>query len=241
MNPPLSAFTVPISCTMMAGWILFTAIRVIVSQKPVVFSRRWGFVFMCLLLLPGAFGLLSLVLSSPAAFSEGLAFYFLLVVLLLGYVWTKSRGYGVLGVSRDYFREALAVSASDLGFTLEEAPERRDFRVRIKETGQEIKVVLKGRGGVAGFGPVDRSSRELVRRLARGMSKYFATVPGEMNYSKVILNIAISLLVFVSAVWMAMTSIRTSQQIQESIQQSLSDRATPAAPATSGTQHRATP
>lgn len=237
MNPPLSAFTVPIACTMMAGWILFTAIRVIVSQKPVVFSRRWGFVFMCLLLLPGAFGLLSLVLSSPAAFSAAFVAVYL---LLLGYFWTKSRGYVVLGVSRDYFREALAVSASDLGFTLEEAPERRGFRVRINETGQEIKVVLKGRGGVAGFGPINRSSRELVRHLARGMRKYFATVAGEMNYRMAILQIAFSLIIVAGAISMVMDGIRSSQRIRESIQRSLHDSTAPAAPATSETPTRTT-
>jgi hypothetical protein len=75
------------------------------------------------------------------------------------------RGYSVFGVREESFRRALLGAFSSLGLT----PEETLCCLRVRETGQEVKVMVQGVLGTAQLRPRGRESRVLVGEVAAGL------------------------------------------------------------------------
>jgi hypothetical protein len=163
---------------LMAAFFIFIAIKTLVGRRPLVFSSRWLFAFTCLAFLPIIASPISMGFSSPRGFSMIAWINPLMFTVLLAFFWIAMRGYVVVAISDAYFREALLASANSLGLSIEETMSR----LKIKETGQEMQVAIQGWVGTAQLKPAGKGSNEIVRKIAEGMSKYFQSTPGKMNF-----------------------------------------------------------
>jgi len=102
----------------------------------------------------------------------------LMFTVLLIFFWIQMKGYMAFAISDSYFREALLASAASLGYSIEETMSR----LKIKETGQEMQVAIQGWMGTAQLKSTGKESNDTVRQIANGMTKYFQSSPGKMNY-----------------------------------------------------------
>ena len=91
------------------------------------------------------------------------------------FILITTKGYTTYGVTEEYFREALLSTVASLGYTVEETMSC----LRIKETGQEIKVMIQGAVGSAQLRPKSKDSAALVKRIAQGMTAYFQNHTGK--------------------------------------------------------------
>lgn len=180
MNPSASIYLnllMPLLFLLMASFFIFIALKTLIARRPLVFSTRWLFAFICLGFLPS--------IVNPFVFSSsikeaGMMAWFMPVMfaVMLSFFWIQMRGYIAVAISDSYFREALLSAAGALGYTIEETMSR----LKIKETGQEMQVSIQGWIGTAQLKSVDRKSTGTVTGIANGMTQYFRKSTGKMNY-----------------------------------------------------------
>lgn len=163
---------------LMAVFFIFIALKALIGRRPLVLSSRWLFTFMCLAFLPALANSIIMGISSARGFSMITWISPLMFTILLAFFWIAMKGYIVFAISDAYFREALLASANSLGLSIEETMSR----LKIKETGQEMQVAIQGWIGTAQLKPAGKGSNEIVRKIAEGMSKYFQSTPGKMNF-----------------------------------------------------------
>lgn len=157
---------------LVVGFIISIALATILGKRPIILSARWMFGMMCPLSIP------IIIYSFSKGFDVKQNIHFILYVIFLVALWIKMRGYMILGVSDAYFRDAIQDAARTLGLTIEET----GSRLRIIETGEEIKVTISGFSGWAQLKPVKAESRNTVSRIVEGMKTYFETTKGKMSY-----------------------------------------------------------
>ena len=162
---------------LMAGFFIFIALKTLVQRRPMIFSSRWLFGFMVLAFLPMFLNSLIFGFSSRHAGSFEWINPAMFAVLLV-FFWFQMKGYVAFAISDTYFRDALLSSAATLGYSIEETMSC----LKIKETGEEMQVSIQGWMGTAQLKPTKGKSAEVVARIAGGMSRYFETTPGKMNY-----------------------------------------------------------
>ena len=178
---------------LIAVFLVFIALKTLLGRRPLVLSARWlvGLMFMACLpvfLTPWRYVVMNAWLV-PEIFG---------VFLGLGLMWIQMKGYTVYGVSDTYFREALLASAASLGYTMEETMSG----LKIKETGEVIKVFIPRWMGTADLKPAKRQSAKLVAQLAHGMNEYFKTHTGKMNYTTSYFYLATAAIMITLASWL---------------------------------------
>ena len=189
---------------LMAAFFIFIAIKTLVGRRPLVFSSRWLFAFMCLAFLPSIANSISMGFSSPRGFSMIAWINPLMFTVLLIFFWIQMKGYMAFAISDTYFREALLASANSLGFSIEETMSR----LKIKETGQEMQVAIQGWMGTAQLKSTGKESNDIVRKIAEGMSKYFQSTPGKMNYMTSYFYLIMGAFMIALSVWMFTLNIK---------------------------------
>ena len=194
----------PLIFILMAGFFIFIALKTLIGRRPLVFSSRWLFVFMCLAFLPSIANSISLGFSSTRGFSMIAWLNPLMFTVLLGFFWIQMKGYMAFAISDTYFREALLASASSLGFSIEETMSR----LKIKETGQEMQVAIQGWIGTAQLKSTSKESNDTVKQIANGMAKYFESTPGKMNFMTSYFYLIIGVFMVAMSVWMVTLKIR---------------------------------
>ena len=175
MNPKTYfIYVMPTLFVLMASFFVFIALKTLLERRPMVFSSRWLFGFMCLAFSPMIlnsfiFGISSHIITwiNPAIFT-----------FLLIFFWFQMKGYVAFAISDTYFRDALLSSAASLGYSIEETMSC----LKIKETGEEMQVSIQGWVGPAQLKPSVRKSAHVVAKIVGGMNQYFKTTPGKMNY-----------------------------------------------------------
>lgn len=173
---PYSSVVMPALLALMSAFFFFIALKPLLGRRPLVLRTRWLFGFMCLACLPG--------FPSPLfTMRSHLGMIAWLTPAMCGailcYTWIRMKGYMVFAVSDTYFREALLAAAASLGYTVEETMSG----LKIKETGEVIKVVIAGWIGTAQLKRAKRQPAKLVAQLAHGMNEYFKTNTGKMDYT----------------------------------------------------------
>jgi len=121
----------------------------------------------------------------------------LMFTVLLIFFWIQMKGYMAFAISDSYFREALLASAASLGYSIEETMSR----LKIKETGQEMQVAIQGWMGTAQLKSTGKESNDTVRQIANGMTKYFQSSPGKMNYLTSYFYLLIGSFMVAMSVW----------------------------------------
>lgn len=74
-------------------------------------------------------------------------------------------------------------------------------RLKINETGQEMRVAIQGWIGTAQLKSTGKESNEIVRNIAEGMRKYFQSTPGKMNFISSFLYLIIGAFMIAMSVW----------------------------------------
>ncbi|MDC0088374.1 hypothetical protein OAI07_02410, partial [Akkermansiaceae bacterium] len=164
----------PIIFILMATFFLFIALKTLIGRRPLIFSSRWIFAFMCLAFLPSIANSISMGFSSDRDFSLITWLNPVMFTVLLVFFSIQMKGYMAFAISDTYFREALLASSNALGFTIEETMSR----LTIKETGQEMQVAIQSWIGTAQLKSTDKESSETVKQIAEGIAKYFENTPG---------------------------------------------------------------
>ena len=188
----------PLIFILMAGFFIFIALKTLIGRRPLVFSSRWLFAFMCLAFLPGIVNSISMGFLSPRGFSMIAWINPLMFIVLLGFFWIQMKGYMAFAISDTYFREALLASASSLGFSIEETMSC----LKIKETGQEMQVAIQGWIGTAQLKARTKESNDTVKQVANGMTKYFESTPGKMNFMTSYFYLIMGLFMVAMSIWM---------------------------------------
>ena len=189
---------------LMAAFFIFIALKTLVGRRPLVFSSRWLFGFMCLAFLPSIANSIAMGFSSPRGSSMITWMNPLMFAVLLVFFWIQMKGYMAFAISDTYFREALLSAAGALGFSIEETMSR----LKIKETGQEMQVAIQGWIGTAQLKSTGKESDEVVRQIATGMTKYFQGTPGKMNYMTSYLYLIIGLFMIAMSIWIFTLKIK---------------------------------
>ena len=188
----------PLIFILMAGFFIFIALKTLIGRRPLVFSSRWLFAFMCLAFLPSIANSISMGFTSPRGFGMIAWMNPLMFTVLLVFFWIQMKGYMAFAISDTYFREALLASASSLGFSIEETMSR----LKIKETGQEMQVAIQGWIGTAQLKGTSKESNDTVKQIANGMTKHFESTPGKMNFMTSYFYLIIGLFMVAMSVWM---------------------------------------
>jgi len=158
----------PLLFGLMTIYLFAIGLRLLITRKPVVMSSRWTVSFIALAFSPQLLN--TFFLKWPAkglGMMEWISPLMFLTVMVMMII--SMRGYAVFGVTEEYFREAVLGTVTSLGFTVEETMSC----LRIKETGQEIKIMVQGAMGSAQITPKSKDSRALVQEIAKGMRTYF--------------------------------------------------------------------
>jgi hypothetical protein len=196
-------FAMPAIFILMAAFFILIALKTLLHRRPLVFSARWLFAFMCLAFLPTIGNSVSMGLSSKTigmiAWVNPLMFSVMLV-----FFWIQMKGYMAFAISDTYFRDALLASAESLGYSIEETMSR----VTIRETGQEIQVAIQGWMGTAQLKPAGKGSTDAVNQIAQGMNAYFQTTPGKMNYLTSYFYLIIGCFMIAMSMWMFTLKIK---------------------------------
>ena len=188
---------IPLIFLLMAAFFIFIALKTLIGRRPLVFSSRWLFAFICLAFLPSIANSIVMGFSSTRSFSMIVWMNPLIFTVLLVFFWLQMKGYMVFAISDTYFRDALLASASSLGLSIEETMSR----LKIKETGQEIQVAIQGWIGTAQLKSTGKESNDIVRKIAGGMSKYFQSTRGKMNYMTSYFYLIIGVLMIAMSAW----------------------------------------
>jgi hypothetical protein len=138
MNPEttlkilLPAFIILLSCK-----FFFISFKTLFSRRPLIFSTRWIFAFLCIAFLP------SLSTSFITGGSKDvIQLHWINLLMFIGILiimWIQLKGYIVYAVYASYLREALLASTKSLGITVEETLSC----LKITETGGEIQVAIQ--------------------------------------------------------------------------------------------------
>jgi RsiW-degrading membrane proteinase PrsW (M82 family) len=164
----------PLLFGLMTIYLFAIGLRLLISRKPVVMSSRWTVAFIALALSPQ---LLNTFFYKGAIKELGIMQWIspLMFLTVMVMMIISQRGYAVYGVTEEYFREAVLGTVAALGFTVEETMSC----LRIKETGQEIKIKVQGAMGAAHLRPKSKDSHALVQEIAKGMRTYFRVHTGK--------------------------------------------------------------
>ena len=177
MNPIsklYAALFLPLDLGLVSFYFFFIALRILIQRRPLVLSSRWTIALIAVAFAPSVLN--SFVFNG---LSKGMNIMFWINPLMFGtlffFLMITIKGYVVYGATEEYIREALLSTVATLGYTAEETMSC----LKIKETGQEIKVMIQGAVGSAQLRPKSKDSALLVKQIAQGMTSYFQNHAGE--------------------------------------------------------------
>ena len=189
---------------LMAAFFIFIALKTLIGRRPMIFTSRWLFAFMCIGFLPSIVSPITMGFSSPSGFSMIAWMNPLIFTVLLVFFWIQMKGYMAFAISDSYFREALLGSAESLGLSIEESMSR----LKIKETGVEMQVAIQGWIGTAQLKSTGKESEDSVRQIAKGMTKYFENTTGRMNFMTSYFYLIMGVFMIAMSIWMFTLKIK---------------------------------
>jgi len=177
MNPLYKLYTglfLPLELGLMSLFFFIIAGRLLIQRRPLVLSSRWTIGLIAVAFSPQ---LLNSFVFHGIAKGMNVMFWIppLMFATLFIFLIIAIKGYITYGITEEYYREALLSTAASLGYAVEETISC----LRIKETGQEIKVMIQGAIGSAQLRPKSKDSAALVKQIAQGMKAYFQTHTGK--------------------------------------------------------------
>jgi hypothetical protein len=196
----------PIIFIILGLYMLITGLRGVITNKPFLFSAKINFWMVALAFSPGIFQpLYSLweLLSSSAEHAEDfegsllllLLFPLLIYPVVLALIWRQMRGYTVLGVTDESFRQALYAVLKDLRLPFEE----RLSKLHLTSLDADLEANVASWMGVANLRIKQREHQETLERVAEGLNRYFAGSHVSVNMVTCVYYIILGVLIMASA------------------------------------------
>jgi len=187
-------------------YLLITGLRGVITKKPFVFSAKSNFWLVALAFSPSIvqplysfWQLYSSSVEHAEDFEWSLAllllFSLLIYPVILAFLWRQMRGYTVLGVTDDSFREALHAVLEDLRLPFEE----RLSKLRLTSLDADLEANVAGWMGVANLRIKQREHQETLERIANGLKHYFAASRVSINMVTCVYYIILGVLIMASA------------------------------------------
>ena len=170
------------------------ALRGIFSRRPIIFSSRWMLMLFLLVFVP--------LLARGAAlfgshFRLGSLLPLLMPLLVLSLLFRNAQGYSILGVSDEYFSNALHAALHKLGLPFEESLSQ----IRLTSLDAALIVTLQSRMGAAQLAIKPSLHRSTLKEIVQLMRDYFATVPGKTNLTTYVYYLLFGALMVVFAIY----------------------------------------
>ena len=168
-------WVMPSFLLVMACYFFVVSLSPLLSKKPLVMSMHWNLALMCVGFLPSILNPFILGMSKGFDLMQWISPAMMIFILL--FMKKQMQGYLVFAVSEEYFREALLKSISNLGYTTEETM----GGIKIKETGETLKVMIQGMTGTAQIKSEKEITPKITQLIVSGMRDYFSKNPGNLN------------------------------------------------------------
>lgn len=187
-------------------YMLITGLRGVITKKPFVCSAKSSFWLVALFFSPGVvqtFHIFWKLYSSPVGYAEDfewshvlmLLFPPLIYTLILAFFWRQMRGYTILGVTDDSFRQALYAVLEDLRLPFEE----RLSKLHLTSIDADLEANVAGWMGIANLRIKQYEEQETLKRIADGLNRYFAASNVSINMVTCVYYIILGVLVTANA------------------------------------------
>ena len=195
----------PIVFIILGLYLFVTGLRGVITKKPFVFSAKSNFWLVALAFSPSIVQTLYSFWDFFSSAAEGaedfewslvllLLFPLLIYPVVLAFIWRQMRGYTVLGVTDDSFRQALYAVLKDLRLPFEE----RLSKLRLTSIDADLEANVASWMGVAGLRIKQREHQETLERVANGLKRYFAGSHVSVNMVTCVYYIILGALVMAS-------------------------------------------
>lgn len=152
----------------MAFCFIFIGGKIIITKKPLIFHSRWMFLIILILYIPLI--LFQLRQAFPFDKSSYLTLTIpLMLFLLLIYVWFILRGFSIIGISSDSFRNALLYALQKSGLQYTETFNK----ISLPEINAEINIGMQTWMGTGQFRWKPISANKQMNELIKNIREYF--------------------------------------------------------------------
>ena len=202
-------------------YFLIIGLRGVITKKPLVFAAKSSFWLVALFFSPGivqalysfwdlfyssladaegfdwsVYSFLKLLSSFEWSYVLLLLFPLLIYPVILAFFWRQARGYTVLGITDDSFRQALYTVLKDLQLPFEE----RLSKLHLTSLDADLEANVAGWMGVANLRIKQREHQETLERVANGLKHYFAGSRVSVNMITCVYYIILGALITASAI-----------------------------------------
>jgi hypothetical protein len=203
----------PIIFIVLGLYMLITGLRGVITNKPFMFSAKINFWLVAVAFSPSIiqalysfvadaegfdwslYSFLKILSSFELSDALLLLFPLLIYVVTLAFIWRQMRGYTVLGVTDESFRQALYAVLEDLRLPFEE----RLSKLRLTSLDADLEASVASWMGVANLRIKQREHQEIIERVAEGLNRYFAGSHVSVNMVTCVYYIILGALVMASA------------------------------------------
>lgn len=162
----------PILFILMAIFFLYIGLKVVIQKRPLLISSRYFFAFMVLAFSPQ---FVNPAIQMRDVDSGGLSLILLLgpimFICLLAFFWIQMKGYMLIGIHDESFREALHFSLNQNGMPFDE----RLSVVALTEEGADLQVAIQSWIGVGQLKLKKSKKRELLKTVVDGINTYYSS------------------------------------------------------------------
>ena len=183
-------------------YMLIMGLRGVIGKKPFVFSAKTNFWLVALAYSPGIVQPLYLfwkLFSSPVEYAEDfdlshallLLFPPLIFAVILTFFWRQMRGYTILGITDDSFRQALYAVLKDLRLPFEE----HLSKLYLSTIDADLEANVLDWMGAASLCIKQPEHQETLERIANELQHYFAASHVTINMVTCVYYIILGVLV----------------------------------------------
>jgi len=154
----------------MATFFLYIGLKVVTQKRPLLLSSRYLFAFMVLVFSPQ---FVNTVGSIGDVDSGGLSLILLLnpimFICVLAFFWIQMKGYMLIGIHDESFRDALHFSLNKNSMPFEE----RLSIVALTKEKDDLQVAMQSWIGVGQLKLKKSKDRELLKKVVDGIDDYY--------------------------------------------------------------------
>jgi hypothetical protein len=150
--------------------MLGIGLKIILTRKPVVLLARWLLAFMALTFTPMLIKpICDLFKYGFSAISLAPMIVLVMYSVLLVMIWFVTKGYLILGVAEDTFRDALHYALNKLNIKFEETLSR----IKLPDRNCELQVAIQAWVGTAQIKLKESKDRALLKNIVKEVNNYF--------------------------------------------------------------------
>ncbi|MDF7826268.1 hypothetical protein P4B35_19730 [Pontiellaceae bacterium B12227] len=187
----------PLLFGLMAAYFLWIGLKVVLQKKPLLLPSRFFFAVMVLAFSPQLFNTTRLMGDTC---SSGISILLwlnpVMFMCLLIFFWIQMKGYILIGIHDESFREALHFSLNKNKLKFEE----RLSIVALTEEKADLQVAIQSWTGVGQLKLRKSKNKTLIKNIVGGINEYYAANCIKPNNITSVFYIVMGLLMLICAV-----------------------------------------